>query len=67
VAEIGMHAVGKIDRRRAGRQVDHLALRRDDVDGFVERRLLVVLDPVRAVGDFVLPGQQLAQPGDLSS
>ena len=68
VAEIGMHAVGEIDRRRTGRQIDDLALRRDDIDGFVERRLLfVVLDPVRTVGDFVLPGQQLAQPGDLSS
>src|SRR5574343_1092458 len=65
VAEVGMHPVGEIDRRRPGRQIDHLAVRRDYVDRLVERLLLVVLYPVRAVGDFVLPGQQLAQPGDL--
>ena len=60
-----MHAVGEVDRRRPLRQIDHLALRRDDVERLVERRLLVMTDPVGAVGDFVLPGQQLAQPGDL--
>jgi NaMN:DMB phosphoribosyltransferase len=65
VAEIGMHAVGEVDRRRPARQIDHLALRRDDVERLVERGLLVVADPVGTVGDFVLPGQQLAQPGDL--
>ena len=65
VAEVGVHAVGKIDRRRAARQVDDLALRRHHVDRLVERRLFVVAHPVRTVGNFVLPSQQLAQPGDL--
>ena len=38
VAEVGVQRVGEIHRRRAGRQVDHLALRREHVDGVVERR-----------------------------
>ena len=65
VAEVGVQRVGEVDRRRAARQVDDLALRREDVDGVVERRLLRLLGPARPVGDLVAPGQQLAQPGDL--
>ena len=32
MAEVGVHRVGEIDRRRAARQVDDLALRRQHVD-----------------------------------
>jgi hypothetical protein len=65
VAEIGVHTVREIDRRRAARQIDDPALRGQDVDRLVKGRLLVLPDPVRGVGHFITPGQQLAQPGDL--
>ena len=35
VAEVGVQHVGKVDRRRAGGQLDHGGLRREDVDAFV--------------------------------
>ena len=36
MAEVGMDPIGKIDRRRPLRQIDHLALRRDDIERLVE-------------------------------
>ena len=38
VAEVGVQRVGEVDRRRARRQVDHPALRREHVDGVVDLR-----------------------------
>ena len=39
VADLGVDAVGEVDRRRAGGQVDHLALRGEDVDPVLEQVL----------------------------
>ena len=64
VTQIGMDTITKIDRCRTLWQIDDFALRRDDVQGFIKCRLLVMIDPIRTVGDFVFPGQQLAQPGN---
>ena len=67
VAEVGVQRVGEIHRRRTRRQVDDLTLRGDDVQRVVERGLLRLLRPAgaaRTIGDFVAPGEQLAQPGD---
>src|SRR5262245_38818951 len=62
MAQIRVQRVGEVDRRRPRRQVDHLALRRQHVDGVVELRVLHARAPV---GDFVAPREQLAQVGDL--
>ena len=40
MSDVGMHAIGEIQRRGAGRQVDHLALRRQHVDAFLDKFLV---------------------------
>jgi hypothetical protein len=65
VAEVGVQAIGEVDRRRPARQVDDAALRRQHVDGVVERGALELAHPLGGVADLVAPRQQLAQPGDL--
>ena len=65
VPQIGMYAIGEVNRCRALRQVDDAALRRHDIDGVVERGALELLDPVCRVGDLVAPRQELPQPGNL--
>src|SRR6202008_1412596 len=62
VAEIAVQRVGEVDRRTAGRQVDHLALRREHVHRVVQPGLP---GGARPVGDLVAPREQLAQPRDL--
>ena len=64
VAEVGVHVVGEIDRRRARGQVDHLALRREDIDGVIEQAVAPVVLRL-AAEHLLLPGEHLAQPGDL--
>ena len=65
MAEIGVHGVGEVDRRRAGGELDDRGLRREDVDAVVERpaagRRASASAP--AVGEVALPGEQLAQHG----
>ena len=59
-----MQRVSEVDRRRARRKVDDLALRREHVRRVVQARLARALGPRRA-RDLVAPREQLAQPGDL--
>ena len=63
VADVGVHRIGEIDRRRAARQRDQLALRREAEHLVVEQFELGVLQKLFRVGAF---GQQFdgaAQPG----
>ena len=60
-----MHRVREIDRRRAARQIDHAALRREHVDRLGEQARLELLQPFAGIGDRVLPVEDLPQPRDL--
>ena len=64
VAEARVHGVREIDRRRAHRQIDDLALRRQHVDGVGEEAALERGEPLGRVGDRVLPVEHLPQPRD---
>jgi len=64
VADFGVHAVGKVQRRGALRQVDGVAVGGEDVDPV---RLDVDAQLFRQAADiaeFFVPFQHLAQPGD---
>ena len=61
MAEGGMHAVGKVQRRRAVRQVDHLALGGEHVDPVLEQLRAHALDQV-AVGIRAAAAGGLEQP-----
>jgi hypothetical protein len=45
MAEVGVDVVGEVDRRRARGQVDHAALRREDIDRVLEEPALLRVDP----------------------
>ena len=67
VADRGMYGVGKINRRRACRQVLHFAARREAVDALGEQ-IQIALDhreELVVVGHVALPLQNLAQPHEL--
>ena len=59
-----MHRVREIDRRRAHRQIDDLALRREDVDGVGEEAAPERGEPLGRVGDRIFPVEHLPQPRD---
>src|SRR4051812_41483284 len=61
--QVAVQRVREIDRRRARRQVEHLALWRQYIDRVVELGLF--LGGARPVGHLVAPGEELAQPCDL--
>ena len=64
VADVGVHGVGEVDRRRAGRQRLHLALRREDVHLVVEE---VGAERAHVLGGVLvvaLPVHQRLHPGD---
>ena len=67
VADVGVDAVGEVERRRAGRQVLDVALRREHEDLVLEDVELDALDELGRVrlGDVALPVHELAQPGEL--
>ena len=63
VADLGVHGVGEVDRGRAGRQGDDVALGGEDVDlGGLEVEAQRVQELARVRG-LPLPVEQLAQPG----
>src|SRR5690606_13138759 len=53
-------------RRRPGRKVDDLAARREDVDPLLGGVVAEALEELAALAHFLLPLEQLAQPGDLA-
>ena len=65
VADVGVDAVGEVDRRRSRGQRFHLAFRREDEDLVLEDIDLQRLDELLRIGDVVLPFQKLAHPGEL--
>ena len=62
VADVGMDAVGEVDRRRGARQRDDLALRREHVDLVGEQIDLDVLEELARVAGVALDLQQRLQP-----
>ena len=65
VANRGMDAIGKVNRRRAAGQIDDLALGREDEDFIAEQVDLERFDELLGVARVVLPVQNLAQPVQL--
>ena len=66
VAEIGVHAVGEVERRGAARERQHLAARGEDVD-LVRVEVHLERGHERArILDVLLPLEQLAQPHDVA-
>jgi hypothetical protein len=63
-AKVRVHRVREIDRRRAHRQIDDLALRREHVDRVGEEAAPERREPLGRVGDRILPVEHLPQPGD---
>ena len=64
MTEARVHGVGEIDRRRAHRQIDDLALRRQHVDRVGEKAALERREPLGGIDDRILPVEHLAQPCD---
>ena len=60
VSDIGVQRIGKIDRRRPGRQVNHATLRRQNINGVIERSLLGLRHPIGGIDNVIAPGQHLA-------
>ena len=65
VTDLGVDRVGEVDRRRAGRQGDDLALRREDVDLVLLEVDLERLEELDGIGRLALPVDDPLQPGDL--
>ncbi len=66
MAEIGVHVIREVDRRRAGRQVHDLALRRQRVDAVLEQVRAHTRQEVTVALGLGGRHQQLAQPLDLA-
>ena len=65
VADLGVDAVGEVDGRRTGREIDHVALRREDEDLVLEEVDLERLQPLVRIAEVAVEVEQLAQPGEL--
>ena len=65
VAQFRMHTVGKIDRSRIARQVNHVTARREDVYPVLEHIRLHPADELLGVRHVLPPFHQLANPGNL--
>ena len=65
VADIGVDAVGEVERGRAGGQVLDVALGREHEDLVLEDVELDPLDELGRIADVALPLHELAQPGQL--
>ncbi len=66
VADIGMNRIGEIEHGRTARQVDHLALRRQQVDAILDNLGAEAREQGRVIVARVLAFQQLAHPGDFA-
>ena len=63
VADLGVHAVGKIDRRRADRQAENIALGGKDKDLIDHQVDLQAVHEIFRVLQLALPFEHLAEPG----
>ena len=66
VADLGVHGVGEVDRRRPDRQRDDPALRREHEDLVLLEVGLQVLHELRRVGDLGLPVDDPVEPVDVA-
>ncbi len=66
MADLGVHRVGEVDRRRAVRQGDDVALRREDVDLARADLEPQRLEELPRVTGLALPVEKLSQPGHLA-
>ena len=64
VADFGVNRVGEIDRRRVARQRDDFAFRREGVNLFGIQVDLQRAQEIRRVLHFLLPLDEMPQPGD---
>src|SRR5579872_1387579 len=62
----GVHVVGEVKRRGAGREAHHVALWREDEDLAVEEIELEAFHELAAVAHVLLPFEQGAQPRELA-
>jgi hypothetical protein len=65
VADLGVNAVGEIHRRRADRQIDDLALGREDVDLILQHIGFERLNELARISQVAPPLDQAAQPSQL--
>src|SRR5574344_325626 len=64
VPDHAVYLIGKVERRGPHRQVDHLALGGEDIDPILEHLGAQLVDQRARLDHVLLPGQQLAQPGN---
>ena len=62
VTDLGVDAIGEVDRRRVRGQVEHIALGREHVDLVLEQVDLDGVEERLGVADLVLPLEQAPQP-----
>ena len=65
VTDHAVDVIGKIERGGARRQVDDIPFRGEDVDSVLEHLTAQIFQQGAALGEILLPGEQLAQPLDL--
>jgi hypothetical protein len=65
MTELAVDVIGEVDGCRARRQIDDAPLRRQHVDGIGEKTGFELLRELARVAHFVLPLEDLTQPGDL--
>ena len=65
MAHFGMHPVGKIDRRRHTRQVDHVPIGGEDINTIRCHIAGQSFTQIAEITDLVLPLEHLTQPGNL--
>ena len=63
--DVGVNAEGEVDRGRAGGEVDDVALGREDEHLVLEQVDLHRVHELAGIPQFLVPLQQLAQPGEL--
>src|SRR5471030_882182 len=64
MSDIAVNVVGEVERRRAHRQVDHIAFRGKHVNTIVEDLTAHFVKHFARIGHLFLPGNQLTQPGN---
>ncbi len=60
-----MDVIGKVEGRGPRRQVDDIPFRSEHIDPVLEHLTAQILEQGAALGEILLPGEQLAQPLDL--
>ncbi|MNS73021.1 hypothetical protein D3C72_1064480 [compost metagenome] len=64
VADVAVNMISEVERRRAGRQIHHVAFRGKYINPIVEHLAANLVEHLAGVRHLFLPGDQFAQPGD---